>query len=345
MILAESWSAAFEAIASVPFNFGFVPEDSAVVAALRVGDGKLTLGPATRIDVTALPLAQKDPEALRFVLARIARVFPEGALVAVWSEKHGEDAVGLLEDVRQTFNPTWTFEHHFGYFLITSEGILGMGADGEIWGRRDALELAVTRIAMSHDACSLPRGEEALRVERDPASEITEAVARARDDSAGRAWDSEMSRELTARFVRSVSEGGTADPECQGALSHALTRLDFRDGFLAWVLNGMPHVTDFSEAPVEAWLTAAENQPPRPAIRAAQKVLADVARHQRPGQAAPELACGAYLAWFSGDGSRPRVLMTQALGEDPEYSLALLVRDALAAALPPPWVDTDDAVA
>jgi hypothetical protein len=69
--------------------------------------------------------------------------------------------------------------------------------------------------------------------------------------------------------------------------------------------------------------------------RRAQAVLAHCVRLAPPGAVAPAAAVLAICCWQRGDGARAGVALERALADDPSYSLALLVHQALGAGLPP----------
>lgn len=76
---------------------------------------------------------------------------------------------------------------------------------------------------------------------------------------------------------------------------------------------------------------------------AAQRVLEGVVGHAAACRQAPALTLLALLTWWRGGGARAGALLERALGCDPSYPLALLVRQALEAGIPPGWVRTDGA--
>ena len=55
----------------------------------------------------------------------------------------------------------------------------------------------------------------------------------------------------------------------------------------------------------------------------------------QPDFVAPPAALLAFTAWQAGDGALASIAIERALEADPEYSMALLVADALHAGLPP----------
>ena len=100
-------------------------------------------------------------------------------------------------------------------------------------------------------------------------------------------------------------------------------------------------------APVEhaAFLTVALSQPRvrddawarmDPAHRAAHlRLWTDLTRLARPGYVAPVASLLAFVAWQSGDGALGNVAIDRALADNPHYSMAELMRAALASGAPP----------
>lgn len=63
--------------------------------------------------------------------------------------------------------------------------------------------------------------------------------------------------------------------------------------------------------------------------------LSFVLRSAPPGHAAPVASCTAVVAWLLGDGALAHIAVDRALGDDCDYSLALLLSASLRAGLPP----------
>ncbi len=75
---------------------------------------------------------------------------------------------------------------------------------------------------------------------------------------------------------------------------------------------------------------------PDPVLRAAHlRLWADVARRARPAYRPAPAALLAFTAWQSGDGALANIAIDLALDADPQYSLALLLRDIVEAGVPP----------
>jgi hypothetical protein len=73
-----------------------------------------------------------------------------------------------------------------------------------------------------------------------------------------------------------------------------------------------------------------------PAHRDAHRRLwTDVTRRAQPGYVAAPAALLAFVAWQSGDGALANVALDRALADDPQYSMALLLRQVITAGAPP----------
>jgi Domain of unknown function (DUF4192) len=66
-----------------------------------------------------------------------------------------------------------------------------------------------------------------------------------------------------------------------------------------------------------------------------RKLWTDLLRRLPADLAAPPAALLAFTAWQAGDGALASIAIERALAADPEYSMALLIADALHAGLPP----------
>jgi len=66
-----------------------------------------------------------------------------------------------------------------------------------------------------------------------------------------------------------------------------------------------------------------------------QRLWTDLATLAQPGYAAAPAALLAFTAWQDGDGALANVALDRALADNPHYSMALLIREALDAGAPP----------
>jgi hypothetical protein len=66
-----------------------------------------------------------------------------------------------------------------------------------------------------------------------------------------------------------------------------------------------------------------------------QKLWTDLTRHAPPGYIAAPASLLAFTAWQAGNGALANLALDRALADDPAYSMAHLLRDALTAGAPP----------
>jgi len=125
--------------------------------------------------------------------------------------------------------------------------------------------------------------------------------------------------------------------EDPGWLVLALEDVLFRDAVLITLAD--PDELDPLHVPSTA---LDERVPNREVLRAGAGLLATVARAAPTGRRAEALAILGWMAWWSGDGARARLITAQALADQPEHRLAGLIAQLLMGAVPPPWVDRLD---
>jgi len=70
-------------------------------------------------------------------------------------------------------------------------------------------------------------------------------------------------------------------------------------------------------------------------LAAHRRLWTDVVRRAQPGYVAAPAALLAFTAWQAGDGAVANVALDRALADTPGYTMALLLRDAIAAGAPP----------
>ena len=142
-----------------------------------------------------------------------------------------------------------------------------------------------------------------------------------------------------------------------GRLTAGLAHREVRDGVLLWFVPGYEALAAATAAgaPADA-VTRAEadartsqaiaavvdcetsQRPDRDRVQAANTVLEAVVAHAARERTASPLTLLAFLAWWSGEGSRATFRAAEALAVDPEHRLASLLASALRAGLPPGWV-------
>jgi hypothetical protein len=110
--------------------------------------------------------------------------------------------------------------------------------------------------------------------------------------------------------IRTYRSGGTLTPDARHAwLALALLQLPVRDD--AWARMDPAHQD------------------------AHRRLCADLVRRAQPGYVAAPASLLAFTAWQGGDGALANVALDRALTDDPEYSMALLLRDVIANGAPP----------
>jgi hypothetical protein len=66
-----------------------------------------------------------------------------------------------------------------------------------------------------------------------------------------------------------------------------------------------------------------------------RRLWTDVTRRAQPGYVAAPASLLAFVAWQSGDGALANVALDRALADEPQYSMALLLRQVITAGTPP----------
>ena len=147
-------------------------------------------------------------------------------------------------------------------------------------------------------------------------------------------------------------DAGAIEPSAARRLAVALDDLPLRDAVLVTAVESPPDEIDvllepqsFEEAcalfdqggVADMWRLLAK-PPDADRLARARAVLAAAARHGPAGHRGPALAVLAWLAWYSGDGARARLLVERAVQDQPDNTLGRLVGDLLEALVPPPWV-------
>jgi hypothetical protein len=109
--------------------------------------------------------------------------------------------------------------------------------------------------------------------------------------------------------IRRYRAGEPVDPEDAAWLTVALRQVRVRDD--AWARMDTEHKD------------------------AHQRLWTDLTRLARPGYVAAPASLLAFVAWQAGDGALANVALDRALADNPCYSMALLLREALDAGAPP----------
>lgn len=333
MIEFESDQIVDEVLASLPFTFGFRPRESVVFTIVSCEPPVLRIGASARLDLAAL----EGPAALAaidYVGAALHRTGATAALVTI----HTDREIGLwVLELAERVTDRWPFAEHGGYHVLSQGSIHAFASDGEPRGRRDELELLTTRFAMSQPAQSFAAGPDEFRYRRAPRGVAAERVAAELGalppvERAG----PEQWAAVTAAWWEALDRGGPRGARGRALLLHALDHIPFRDGVLTATLGAVgDRPADLTHVDVDAFDHA--KRPDPGAVAQVTAVLRRLAHFAPPCRGVQPLAMAAFLAWWSGDGARARILSDQALEEDPAHGLAHLIQDALWKACPPPW--------
>ena len=115
---------------------------------------------------------------------------------------------------------------------------------------------------------------------------------------------------LVQHAITTYRDGGTiTDPDQLACIALDLTNLEVRDD--AWARMRL----EYRDAHIRLWT--------------------DLTRHAQPGYVAAPASLLAFVAWQNGDGALANLALDRAQADDPGYSMARLLRDALSHGLPP----------
>ena len=135
---------------------------------------------------------------------------------------------------------------------------------------------------------------------------------------------------------------GAAHPARPEELLAALRSRALRDAVLATLVPGGRDAAEgyvAGRGVLRPW--PADDVPPdEDLLRRGERLLAAVARLAPEGDRAAPLAALGWLAWWSGQGVRARLLVARALEDEAAHPLALLVGALVEHSVPPPWRET-----
>ncbi len=305
-----------EIVAALPHLCGFPPQESLVLLGLR--GPRRRLGLTLRID---LPASWEDETALAASL--VPRLGVDGAtaacVVVLTEHGHRDDLVDALQHELERAGVDLTEALHvaagrWSSYLcsrsccpadgtpvppVAGPALSLVAAEGVLAGRAvlgSRAELVASLAAPEHPQAG------ARAVRRAGAALVRRlhevGIATLRTELVDRA----------AALLDEAAEGTLVRPAAAGRLAVALTDLQVRDRVASWAL-----------ARPDALLA----------------LLTQVARIVPPPD---DVAVCTVLAWVhyaQGDGAPANVALDRALSSDPGYSLALLLREALDAAVPP----------
>ncbi|MFI2365283.1 DUF4192 domain-containing protein [Promicromonospora sp. NPDC019610] len=175
-------------------------------------------------------------------------------------------------------------------------------------------------------------------------------------------WGAE-SLSLWRAAVRATSRAAPGEhvplsPVDLGKIGAALADTPVRDAVLLSLVPGTAETalrtarreadgdTDRSTGAVMAQIIDPQRgiPPDEDITRPARAVLEAVVRHVPRNRRAPAYLLLALVAWWHGDGGLAAERVTDALGVDADYRLALLLRSAIVGGVPPGWVRREQAL-
>lgn len=311
------WKIVYEALSGIPFHYGCVVRDSVVMCMMTVEGNRVTLDGSLRIDAEVMA----EPHAVLEILRQRGEYGSNAALVAVLHPEVDLNIDGFFT----ALTSGWPLAYHAGYALQTDSAVAASCACGENMEMGDVLELCGTVTAAEYVGQVVGHDERWFRTRRTPGGGMATKMAALID-----AAETDPIQ-VTALVLESLGKFRLTMAE-KARIVRALRNIAFRDGFLSWATSTQEPPADFAE-----FFTGYE-RPDQWRLDRAIALLTGLCRWLPQGDAAVPLGCASYLAWFSGNGLRARVLYEQAVEENPEYSLAVLVGKMLGAGAPPPWV-------
>ncbi len=313
------WTIVYEALSGIPLHYGVEVTNSVVVCTMQVDGTRALLGGTIRIDGGVM----NEPGVIVEILRQQSERNCNGALIAVVRPERG---LGI-DDFFEHLYRNWPLDFHMGNVLQTDEAIAAGCGCGERKELGDELELLGTTTASLYQGRRVLRDEKEYRARRTPGGVTARKFAVMLTQVRSHLDTAEATRHVLSELRGSTPMMGRAAVLC--ALDHTA----FRDGLIVWACGFAGAPDDFALVPY------AESAPHHARIESAIDALRRLCRWAPRGGAAAPLATAAYLAWYTGNGLQARVLAQQALTEDPGYSLARIVEDALLGMVPPPWVE------
>lgn len=200
----------------------------------------------------------------------------------------------------------------------------------------------------------------ARRAARTAARSVTARAEQAQRELA--AWGAQ-SLGLWRSAVRAVADTEPGrpvplSPVDLGKIGAALADTPVRDAVLLSLVPGTEQTalrtarheadgdTDLATGTVMAQIVDPERgiPPDQDRTRPARVVLEAVVRHVPRNRRAPAYLLLALIAWWEGNGGLAAERVSDALGVDPDYRLALLLRSTVVGGVPPGWVRRERAL-
>ncbi|TRW47155.1 DUF4192 domain-containing protein [Georgenia yuyongxinii] len=364
-------------LALVPYRLGFHPERSAVLIGTRVNErGRDAPGLVIRVDLADVAHPQAGPT-VAAALARHLRAdgAHDAAVVLYTPLTHAERAVDDgLAAASAALAAALPWVEDLRPWVVGPDGWRHLSCEDCCPTAGYALaDLEASAVAAAHvlEGRTAVPSRAALAVQRVPAGPAREAAQRAAEEERA-CHRAVLAATGGAPLLRGAAFGvpgaapardqGPLDrrrragarlwdnavaarrprpgPEVLGRLLVHLGDLPLRDAVLARTTDGgMQASHRYLGKGAAGAVFGAPRRPDVDVLDAAMVLAGDVAAHSAPGCGAPALGVLAFLAWWSADGARADVVAQQALAEEPDHGLALLVLRSLEGAVPPPWYE------
>ncbi len=345
-----------ELLALIPYQLGFRPRESAVVVSLRRA---VRVGLVARVDLADLGDPRRGPQVARALVGHLIDDGAGAVVLVLYTDEPlqadptvGRRALAHLADAAEPYllEPECWVVGPTGYHALECADRSCCPPGGrplsDLDGTRVGAEMVLLGAPVEASREDLGRvarvGSQARRSARRAGDRWAERARRASDPDALRRW-----RHDGLCGWRALVAGRAASAPAFGRCAAALDDVLVRDAVLLDLVPGHerladrvvagwngPEVGDALRAMVDP---AAGVAPPAERVERAAEALRQVAGH-RPRAAVPALTLLAMLAWWSGDGARAAVLVERALDADPDYRLAGLLEQTLAAGMPPGWL-------
>lgn len=313
------WKIVYEALSGIPLHYGVEVRDSVVVCSMVVEGTKALLGGSVRIDGEVI----EDPDVVISILEGQRHYGNNGALIAVVKPRRTRG----LDQFFAELSAKWPMAYHAGYVVHSEEMISASCACGTDIEVGDELELLATTASTMNAGRDVWANETFFRADRSPHSARARTMASLIEQEEGTS-DSTTVTEIVLKGVA----GSRLTMKQKAQAVSALGDVAFRDGLLSWASGTMPSPSDFRGFWSDYEL------PDLGRIDHTIDFLRGLCRWLPTSRAASPIASSAYLAWYSGNGLRARVLTEQAAQEDASYPLTRLMDRIIDAGAPPPWV-------
>lgn len=328
-------------IAAVPYLLGFMPSESLVIIWLSADQIRLT----QRVDLPSENVSATLKEYSEVLALTAQNVIADEVIICVFSDEHRDESLPFAPLI--TTLMVVMHGVHIGVvdaLLISSSAESGKTEWTQRWWsylNTEDLDSRAGQLLNKHTAFLVQSRFAFEGVAVLPGRADLKQVFAADLDAGNRIaiLIDDQNREIV-KLAAGIKSAGTADT--------ATTLAHWRDESIEAVLSIVlaPAATgEVSDSDVARVIFCLGDIRVRDTLlwHLAQKddhvtalsVLTSALRAAPPGFVAPIATCTSICAWLTGDGARALVALERSQVDDPEYSLAQLVAQGLAAGLPP----------